>query len=208
MEFDKLKENIMNNINKISRTLDKNQKIDEEDIIYMCPYCENGTKNGFGYYTCTECNNNYRIYNESIYRDEETINDIIYYFIKLLAHMCSINGEISNKKLDYIYYLVKEEIKLDLNKIKWCAIIFKEASNEIYTSEVIKKFKSSLKKYYGYNYNIERLSVFKWVIDIYNIDSSIYENQDRILNDYIKIFNISEVDYIYINYSEVSASKE
>lgn len=208
MVFNKLKENIKINIeNKINKVND-NDLLNEIYSRYTCPYCEYNVKELIGYNTCENCNNNYRIYNDKVYKDEETINDILYYFIKIITHMSNVDGFISNEKLDYVYYIVKEEVKLDLNKIKWCAIIFKETTSEKYTSEVINKFNKSLKKYYGYNYNIERLSFFKWLVNLYNMNEIIYDNQKRILKDYMDIFNIDETDYIYINYPEVSISKE
>lgn len=208
MVFNKLKENIKINIeNKINKVND-NDLLNEIYSRYTCPYCEYNVKELIKYNTCVNCNNNYRIYNNKVYKDEETINDILYYFIKIITHMSNVDGFISNEKLDYVYYIVKEEVKLDLNKIKWCAIIFKETTSEKYTSEVINKFNKSLKKYYGYNYNIERLSFFKWLVNLYNMNQIIYDNQKRILKDYMDIFNIDETDYIYINYPEVSISKE
>ncbi|MGL5751830.1 MAG: hypothetical protein ACRCXT_14945, partial [Paraclostridium sp.] len=73
---------------------------------------------------------------------------------------------------------------------------------------IMKKFKDSLKKYYCDNYNIERLSMLKWIINLINMDMYLYEKQEKILSDYKKLFNIKESDYAYINYPEVSISRE
>lgn len=209
MANNKFMDSIITNITNIVNINEKKEKLDESiDSLYNCPYCGYKINEKNGYHECEECKKNYRIYKEKIYRDEETINDILYYFIKILTHISNVDGNISGEKLDYLYNIVKNEIKLDKNKIKWCASVFKETSKEVYTSEVIKKFKNSLKKYYGHNYNIERLSMFKWLINIYNMNEIAYENQGRIIDDYIKLFNITESDYIYINYPEVSMSRE
>ncbi|AUN14710.1 hypothetical protein [Paraclostridium sordellii] len=207
MDFNNLKGILIDNLDNLLDKFNK-QDLDKYNFLYNCPYCESGINESFGYRTCKSCKKNYRIYKNNIYKDEETINDILYYFIKIITHISNSNGHISDKKLDYIYYIVKEEIKLSNNQIKWCAIIFKEAETEIYTSELIEKFKNSLKKYYCDNYNIERLNMLRWIINLINMDLYLFEKQEKILSDYIRIFNIKDSDYAYINYSEVSVSRD
>ncbi|MFR8868438.1 hypothetical protein [Paraclostridium sordellii] len=207
MDFNNLKGILIDNLGNLLDKFNK-QDLDKYNFLYNCPYCESGINESDGYRTCKSCKNNYRIYKNNIYKDEETINDILYYFIKIITHISNSNGHISDKKLDYIYYIVKEEIKLSNDQIKWCAIIFKEAETEIYTSELIDKFKNSLKKYYCDNYNIERLNMLRWIINLINMDLYLFEKQEKILSDYIRIFNIKDSDYAYINYSEVSVSRD
>lgn len=207
MDFNNLKGILIDNLGNLLDKL-KKEDLDKYNFLYNCPYCESGINESYGYRTCNCCKNNYRIYKNNIYKDEETINDILFYFIKIITHISNSNNNISDKKLDYIYYIVKEEIKLSNNQIKWCAIIFKETETEIYTSELIEKFKNSLKKYYCDNYNIERLNMLRWIINLINIDLDLFEKQEKILSDYIRIFNIKDSDYAYINYSEVSVSRD
>ncbi|MGL5714527.1 MAG: hypothetical protein ACRCX2_16020 [Paraclostridium sp.] len=207
MDFNNIRAIFIDNLNKIADSLKKDQE-DEENFLYHCPYCEFGINSTYGYRTCEGCGKNYRIYKNNIYKDEETINDILNYFIKIIAHISKSNERISDHKLDYIYDVAKEEIRLNAIQIKWCAVIFKETESEAYTSELIDKFKDSLKKYYCDNYNIERLSMLKWMINLINMDVYLYEKQEKILSDYSKIFNIKEMDYAYINYPEVSISRE
>ncbi|CEO09648.1 hypothetical protein [Paraclostridium sordellii] len=207
MDFNNLKGILIDNLGNLLDKL-KQEDLDKYNFLYNCPYCESGINESYGYRTCNYCKNNYRIYKNNIYKDEETINDILFYFIKIITHISNSNNNISDKKLDYIYYIVKEEIKLSNNQIKWCAIIFKETETEIYTSELIEKFKNSLKKYYCDNYNIERLNMLRWIINLINIDLDLFEKQEKILSDYIRIFNIKDSDYAYINYSEVSVSRD
>lgn len=207
MDLNNIRETLIDNISKVVDNL-KKESMDEDNFLYNCPYCECGINESYGYGTCKFCGKNYRIYRKNIYKDEETINDILYYFIKIIAQISKSNSYISDKKLDYIYYIVKEEIKLSNQQIRWCAIVFKETENEIYTSDLMEKFKNSLRKYYCDNYNIERLSMLRWIINLINMDLYLYEKQEKILCDYIKIFNIKDSDYAYINYPEVSISRE
>lgn len=207
MDFNNIRKSLIENISKVTDNLKKDD-LCKEAFKHVCPYCEYGTNESSGYKTCEACGKHYRIYKNNIYKDEETINDILYYFIKIIAHISKSNESISDHKLDYIYYIAKEEIRLNNAQIKWCAIIFKETESEAYTSEIMKKFKDSLKKYYCDNYNIERLSMLKWIINLINMDMYLYEKQDKILSDYKKFFNIKESDYAYINYPEVSISRE
>lgn len=207
MDFNNIRGSVIDNISKMVDNL-KRENLDKEPFLYNCPYCGYGINESYGYRNCGSCGKNYRIYKKNIYKDEDTINDILYYFIKIIAHISKANDKINDSKLDYIYYVVKEEIKLSNNQIKWCAIVFKESEKEVYTSEIMYKFKESLKKYYCYNYNIERLTMLTWIINLINMDMYLYEKQEKIFCDYKKTFNIKESDYAYINYPEVSISKE
>ncbi|EPZ62168.1 hypothetical protein H477_5583 [[Clostridium] sordellii ATCC 9714] len=50
--------------------------------------------------------------------------------------------------------------------------------------------------------------MLRWIINLINMDLYLFEKQEKILSDYIRIFNIKDSDYAYINYSEVSVSRD
>lgn len=160
-----------------------------------CPYCNNKySVDEDGFYTCN-CGGSFRKKGKVTYKEEDTVSDLVEWFVELIAYISKADGVVTNNEINLLKSILKDEIELSEKKIKWCANVFNETKNYVYDKNII----NAINEYIDTEENDNRYSVKTNILydclRISYVDDDISPEQECILRDIMYIFNISESEY-------------
>lgn len=161
-----------------------------------CPYCNNKySVDEDGLYTCN-CGRSFRKKGKVIYKEEDTVSDLVEWFVELIAYISKADGVVTNNEINLLKSILKDEIELSEKKIKWCANVFNESKNYVYDKNIINTINEYIdtKEENDNRYSIKR-NILYACLRISYVDDDISPEQECILKDIIYIFHISEYEY-------------
>lgn len=161
-----------------------------------CPYC-NSKYSVYedGLYTCN-CGKSFRKKGKVTYKEEDTVSDLVEWFVELIAYISKADGVVTNNEINLLKSILKDEIELSEKKIKWCANVFNEAKNYVYDKNIINTINEYIdtKEENDNRYSI-KTNILYDCLRISYVDDDISPEQECILRDIMYIFHISEYEY-------------
>ena len=169
---------------KIEIEKEENKKIQSCN----CPYCNKSYTLKDGYYLC-ECGKYFRKEDNFIYKDEETVNNLIKYYVELLSYISKADGVVSENEVDYVKNLLINE-KFNNTQINWCSKVFNKYKKIKYNKNVLFNIEKLLNK------DIQTKKIILYhCMELSYIDNNISQNQKLIIDDIVTIFKIPISDY-------------
>lgn len=153
-----------------------------------CPYCNRSYTLKDGYYLC-ECGKYFRKKENFVYKDEETVNALIEYYVELLSYISKADGVVSESEVDYVKNILINE-NFNNTQVNWCSKIFNKYKTRKYNKSVLFKIEKLLNK------DIETKKIMLYhCMELSYIDNNISPNQKSIIDDIVTIFKIPISDY-------------
>ncbi|RDY23328.1 hypothetical protein CHF27_008765 [Romboutsia maritimum] len=174
----------------------------------ICPYCKVSYNADDGFYVC-DCGKKFRKVGNEIYKEEDTVDDIMQDFVKLTAYISKADGVVTKNEVESLRSILKNDFELSSSKIMWCANVFNETKQYNYDNKIVKELNDIIDTLCDGDVDIKKTILYN-CIKISKVDGEQSSKQKSILEDIMYIFRISRTEYERFNSSfeyEKSQSK-
>ncbi|NFL46725.1 hypothetical protein FDB69_15715 [Clostridium botulinum] len=165
-------------------------------ITINCPYCKKKYTMEDGYYMC-KCKNYFRKEGNKVYREDETVTNLIQNLLILMTYISKADGIIATECEIKILKEIINSIELNNTQVEWCIRIFNKYKTLPYDKNVIHLLNESLKSEQGdseYNKQIKTFCLSS-ALSIANANGGSTYNQNLIIRDIISILEIPLTEY-------------
>lgn len=164
-----------------------------------CPYCNTAyyiTKNGD--YNCSECGKLFKYRNGNRYREDERLPIITENICTLFTVLCKADGVITKEEVAITKDLLVDYIGVKKSKdMNMATDILNKSKGKIYSKTMIVDIDNIIREHVYSKEDAElcRELILRCSIIISHCDGKPSDNQNKILDDIVSIFNISATTY-------------